>query len=46
MKIMWFKGEDVDIILILAELIRKQYDALVKGGKEKCKASASCKLCV
>ena len=33
MKVIFFKREDVAIILIMAKPIRKQYDVLVKGGK-------------
>lgn len=35
------KREDVDIILITAEPIRQQYDALVKGGKKGSPAGGS-----
>jgi len=36
------KREDVDIILIMAEQIRQQYDVLVKGGKKVCARGGIC----
>lgn len=36
------KREEVDIILIMAEQIRQQYDVLVKGGKKVCARGGIC----